>query len=567
MLTELSIRDLALIPSLRIRFGRGLNVLSGETGAGKSLVVGSLRLLCGERASPDIVRTGEQRAVVEGIFELDPAGWIARELTALGIELEDGELILRREIVVEGRGRVRANGNAIGVDALASAAELLVDLHGQHDHQSLLRPSYQLDALDGYAGLLDARDAFAADLARWKEAAEELARVREADRAESERAELARFQLREITDASPREGELAELTAELGRLESAELLRATAARLEETLAEAEGSVHDVISECAEAAGAASSHDPSWKPVAEALESLAIGVSEAARDARTCGERAVDDPERLAEVRDRVRLLHDLVRKYGPGEAELFAFWERLRVDAEDPEARERRLRALESVVEEISATLSRSGASLSRKRKAAAGKLREAVEAALAEVGMAGTGFEVRVGPRREGAAILGPAAAPRAGRRGLDEVEFLLAPNRGEEWRELRAIASGGEISRVMLALKSVLGEIRGTATMAFDEIDRGVGGRVATKVADLLAAIAENRQVICITHLPAIASRASVHLRVAKHEEKGRTVSTVEPVEGEERVLEIARMLGGDGAEGVAREHALELLRGERP
>jgi DNA repair protein RecN (Recombination protein N) len=188
------------------------------------------------------------------------------------------------------------------------------------------------------------------------------------------------------------------------------------------------------------------------------------------------------------------------------------------------------------------------------------------VEAALAEVGMAGTGFDVRVGPRREGAAIRGEAAAPRAGRRGLDLVEFLLAPNRGEEWRELRAIASGGEISRVMLALKSVLGETRGTATMAFDEIDRGVGGRVATKVADLLAAIAESRQVICITHLPAIASRAAVHLRVAKHEEKGRTVSTVEPVEGEERVLEIARMLGGDGAEGVAREHARELLRGVR-
>jgi DNA repair protein RecN (Recombination protein N) len=564
LLTELSIRDLALIPRLRVRFGPGLNVLSGETGAGKSLVVGSLRLLCGERPPPDIVRTGEHRAVVEGIFELEPGGWIVRELAELGIDVEDGELILRREIVNEGRGRVRANGNAITLGTLARASELLVDLHGQHDHQSLLRPSYQLDALDDYAGLLETRDAFAAELGAWRQAAEELGKLREADREEHERAELARFQLRELTEAAPREGELAELIAELGRLERASTLRATAARLEETLAEADGSIRDVLSECAAAADEAASHDPEWQPVADTLQSLAIAAGEAANDARVHGERAVDDPVRLSEVRDRVRLLQDLLRKYGPGEAELLAFWERLRGDAEDPEARQRRLGALEAQVAEISDKLSRSGAALTRKRKTAAAKLRKAVEAALAELGMEGTRFEAHVSARRQGVAFRGDASPERGGRRGVDEVELLLAPNRGEERRPLRTIASGGEISRVMLALKSVLGETHGTATMAFDEIDHGVGGRVAAKVGDVLAAIAESRQVICITHLAAIASRASVHLCVAKREEDGRTVSSVDPVDGEERVREVARMLGGDGPEGVAAEHARELLRG---
>jgi len=264
------------------------------------------------------------------------------------------------------------------------------------------------------------------------------------------------------------------------------------------------------------------------------------------------------------VRDRVRLLRDLCRKYGPGESELFAFRVRLREEAEDPAARERRRAALEARVVEFSDKLARSGAELARKRRAAAGRLRKAVEAALADLGMDGTGFEARLEPRRGGAAFRGDAAPERAGRRGLDEVEFLLAPNRGEELRPLRAIASGGEISRVMLALKSILGETRGTATMAFDEIDHGVGGRVASRVADALAALARSRQVVCITHLAPIASRASVHLRVTKHEEDGRTVSSVEPVEGEERVREVARMLGGDGEGGVAAEHARELLRG---
>ncbi len=563
MLTELSIRDIALIPRLHIRFGRGLNVLSGETGAGKSLVVGSLRLLCGDRAPPGFVRQGASRGIVEGIFEIDPSGWIAKELSGLGIEVEDGELILRREIAAEGKGRVRANGEAIPLRTLAAASELLIDLHGQHDHQSLLKPSYQLTALDECGGLLDARDQFATLHGQWRAARTEWENARRAFHEDHERTELARFQLRELEEAQAQPGERATLTAERGRLEQAEFLREASARIVDGISESEGSVHDVLAELAAAAESSAAHDPGWKSVARGLSRLTIDADELAREARSLGELAVDDPERLGWVRERVRLLEDLLRKYGPHEADLFAFRDRLRELDADPEARERRLAALEEQLVSISDKLVDHGNRLGRKRKTAARKLRKAVEGALGALGMEGTSFDAVVEPRAAGDRVAGEDSPLRAGRSGLDQVEFRLAANRGEDLRPLRHVASGGEISRVMLALKSVVGTARGTATMVFDEIDSGVGGTVAARVAGVLQRIAEGRQVLCITHLPAIAAVASVQLRVSKAEEDGRTVTSVDPVDGEIRVHEIARMLGGTDEVGAAVSHARELLK----
>ena len=560
MLTELSIRDIALIPALRLRFGAGLHVLSGETGAGKSLVVGGLRLLCGEKAGAEVVRAGADRAAVEGVFEIDPDGWIARELEALGVDCEDGELIVRREVAAAGRGRARINGATVPMATLSRVGELLVDLHGQHDHQSLLRPAFQLDVLDEYAGAAADRAAFAERLAVWKETSAELEQRERALREEGARRELARFQLKELGEANPQEGEPAALRTELRRLENAEWLEATASRLVETLADGEGAVGDVAGEAAQAASRAAEHDPDWKEAAAGLESLAINARELARDVRALGDRAVPDPERLEEVRARVRLLDDLLRKYGPSEAELLATWTRLREEHADPDAAERRVAELRERVTAGAAELKKSGAALRAKRKKAAGRLAKAMEKTLAELGMSGTRFEARLSPRAQGVR-LDPASDVHAGSSGLDAAEMLLAANAGEELKPLRSVASGGEISRVMLALKSVLGETRGTATMVFDEIDAGVGGRVANRVGELLQSLGDRRQVLCITHLAAIASRAAVHLRVAKETREGRTISTVEPVAGDERVAEIARMLGGDD-DGVVREHARKLL-----
>lgn len=565
MLTELSIRDIALIPRLHVRFGPGLNVLSGETGAGKSLIVGSLGLLCGEKPPPGFVRAGSERGFVEAIFEVDPQGWIARELADLGLDVEDGELIVRREISASGKGRIRANGQAIPLRTLAAAAECLIDLHGQHAHQSLLRPSVQLSAVDAAGSLFDARDAFGRDLLDWREAVAERDEARRRFVQDRDRRELARLQLRELEEADPRPGERAELLLEHSRLERAEILRETAARLVETLVDAEDSVQDIVAGLADAAQRASGGDPDWAPMAEGLERLAIDASELAGEARRLGDRAVDDPERLEWARERVRTLDDLLRKYGPEESDLFGFLERLRGEEADPEARERRLTALEEQVQTISDRLEARGAELSRKRRTAARRLSKAVEKVLLGLGMEGTRFDASLSPRESGDAFRGEESPVRGGRSGLDSAEFLIAPNRGEEPRPLRSIASGGEISRVMLALKSIVGASRGTATMIFDEIDSGVGGTIAGRVADTLADLAEERQVICITHLAAIASRASVHLAVRKSTEGERTVTTLEPVEGEDRVEEIARMLGGADRAESARTHARELLTKE--
>ena len=267
MLTELSVRDIALIDRLRVGFDSGLNVLSGETGAGKSLLVGTLGLLCGERPPANVVRSGAQRGVVEGIFTLDPGGWIARELAELGIEVEDGELILRREIVEGGKGRVRANEAAITLPILARAAELLVDLHGQHEHQSLLRPGAQLDALDEYAGLLAKREDFGRDLRAWQEVSTELREASAASAQEEARRELARFQLKELEEASLQPGELAELVAERRRLEQVEFLQGAAARLVDELSEADTSVRDSLHELADLAAEAAQADASWSAAA------------------------------------------------------------------------------------------------------------------------------------------------------------------------------------------------------------------------------------------------------------------------------------------------------------
>ncbi len=560
MLTELSIRDIAIIPEVELRFGPGLNVLSGETGAGKSLVVGGLRLLCGEKPPPDFVRAGVERGVVEAVFDLPERGWIVRRLAELGVDAAGGELVLRREIAAEGKGRVRANGQAVPLKLLADVSEFLVDLHGQHDHQSLLRPAWQLEALDDLAGTGEACGTFAAELDALRAARATLEEARASSRAGADRAELRRFQRRELDAAAPARGELAGLLAERGRLAKATQLREAAARVLDALVESDDSVRDVLARLARTAAEARAHDPSWEPVEQALDALAVAAAEAGHDVRARLDGTQEDPERLAWVRERVHLLEDLLRKYGPDEDALFATWEDLRADDESPAARERRIAELAAREAAISARLAGLGADLAARRAVAGRKLAKSVVASLDRLGMPGARFEVRLSARESGVPVDG-APGP-AGPSGFDVCEYLLAANRGGRPAPLRAVASGGELSRVMLALKSALGQARGTATMVFDEIDGGIGGLVAGRVADMLEELGRTRQILCITHLPQIASRAGVHFRVRKETRDDGAAARVDRVEGEDRVREVARMLGEDGARGAAVDHARELL-----
>ena len=564
MLTELCIRDIALLAHTRIAFVPGLNVLSGETGAGKSLVVGSLRLLCGEKAGPEIVREGAERGRVEGVFELDANGWIARELDAAGIALEDGELVLSREIAPAAKGRLRANGAPIVRSMLERVSNVLFDLHGQHDHQLLLRPGEQLIALDEAAELGAEREAFTRLFQEWRRIVEEIQQRESHSKEATQLRELRRFQLRELEELRPERGELAHLHVERKKLEAAELLRRTASDIAERLLESDRSMHDAVFDLHGRAQAALAHDESWKALVESLESLRILAEDAGREAASRARSVQDDPDRLEEIRGRIRVLTDLAHKYGPEEEQLFALWEELRQEALDPESGGRQLPALKQRERDISATLTSAGLELSKKRKTRAKRLALAVAKSLAHLGLERARFEIEV-PLRETGAELGPGA-PRAAAGGLDAVEFLFSANAGESLRPLRHIASGGEISRVMLALQSHLGKTRGTPTIVFDEIDQGVGGGVAARIGEAMANLGRERQVICITHLPQVASRADAHFRVSKREEGGRTVAFVERVEEEERVREIARMLGGESAEGIAADHARELLRGAR-
>jgi DNA repair protein RecN (Recombination protein N) len=564
VLVELSIRDLAIIPHLRISFGPGLNVLSGETGAGKSLIVGSLRLLCGERPPDDLVREGADAARVEGIFELAPDGWIARELAESGIPIDDGELVLSREIAGSGRGRIRANGVTLARTSLEEVGARLVDLHGQHDHQLLLRPNEQLDALDEWAELSEERERFAVEFRAWKDARALRERLVAGSREGTERRELRRFQRREIEAADPKPGEIAALRSELKRLEAAELLRVVAQEVAEALLDAERSVHDVVANLADRTREAASFDPAWTRLSEDLEALRIQAQEIGRDAHTRMRGIVDDPERLAEARDRLRIWGDLLRKYGPAEDDVLALRARLAQETLDPEDEARAIEVARAREREFSARLARSGAELSKKRTKHARTLAKDVERTLARLGLEHARFDVQVVPRDAGETLADEAGELKVGATGVDAVEFFFTANPGEGPRPLRRVASGGEISRVMLALKTLLGSKRGTATMVFDEIDHGVGGTVAGRIGEALAKLSKDRQVICITHLAPIASRADVHLRAFKAEEGGRTVTTVERVDGEERVREVARMLGASTSRGIAADHARELLRG---
>ena len=565
MLTELSIRDMAIISRITIRFGPGLHVLSGETGAGKSLLTGGLRLLLGDRAGSETVRAGAERAVVEGVFELDPEGWVVDALRELDIEAEDGELILRREIVPGGQGRCRANGRAIPRSALVRAGEFLIDLHGQHDHQSLLRPSFQLDMLDAFAGLLGLRAGFAAAFDELRAAIAELESAEEALRDCREREEWVRFQWKELEDAAVQPGELAESRTLRSRLEQAEFLRETSSRLVDTLRERDGSIHDEVAALEGAAAEAARHDPQWEALAEGLAEVVVRVGDLADDARRAGDGAVDDPARLEEVRGRIRRIEDLLVKYGPEEEDLLREQKRLAEEVADPQAARERVGGLRERVGKISATIAAAGADLTARRQEAASQLDAAVEDALKSLGMRGTVFRTLVRPLEKGEVVCIGEDRPKASRRGFDEGEFLLSANPGEKPGALRAIASGGEISRVMLALKSALGTTRCPGTMVFDEIDAGIGGVVAGRVAEMLAELSSRGQVISITHLAPIAARATTHFAVRKVERENRTLSLVEPVEGEERVREVARMLGG--GDGAAVEHARELLGAVAP
>lgn len=567
MLRELSIRNLAVVEEAVVPFAPGLNVLTGETGAGKSIVVDALLLITGARAQLDWIRTGADTALVEAVFEIDPAGPVAALLDEAGHHPGDGQLVIKRELARSGRHRAFVNDGAATVGLLERLGELLVELHGQHEHQRLMEPARQLLLLDRFAEALDRRERVGALVRTWEEARAALDRLRSEMREGARQEDLYRFQLAEIDDVRLKDGEEEELRAERSRLQHAERIAAGLQETVDLLYEEPQSATTRLSRAATLLRDLSRYEPDAAASIEAIEGAQAYLEDVVGRARALRDRAVFDPERLEQIDARLDTIVKLKRKYGDSVAAILAHRQEVataldRITRHDAIAEE-----MERGVAAAAAAAGAEAAALSQARTRGAERLERLIQKEIRGLGMEHGRF--RVALRREPAAAGELAAGPdgwRVGARGAESAELLLSANPGEDLRPLTKVVSGGELSRVMLAAKTVLAAADDVPVLVFDEVDAGIGGRVADVVGQKLAASATGRQVLCVTHLAPIAAYAGQHLLVEKRVARGATRTTVTLLPAAARVDELARMLGGERVTEASRRHARELLRGAR-
>lgn len=569
VLLELSIENFALIEKLRLEFGPGLNVLTGETGAGKSIIIDAVEMVLGGRASADAIRSGTDRAVIEALFEAGdgPAGKAAEEV---GAPAEDGVLILARELPAGGRAVSRLNGRLATSAMVKEVAQYLVDLHGQHEHQSLLRPERHVDLLDSFGGaeVSAIREKVAAKWEEWRRLRRELAEFTGDEKDKARRQDILQFQLQEIDSSQLTPDEETRLTEERRVLGAAEKLFHSAAEAYAVLYEGEAGSGDgepVVDRLAALLGPleeAAGIDRALRPLFESIESARYQIEEAARELGRYRDRVEFNPARLDEIERRLEHIAQLKRKYGNSVAEVLKYRNEVAAELERLADAEGQIARLRRDIDAVKKELGSLCADLGQTRRRVARDLERSVSDELADLGMERTVFRVQFSETED------PDGVPVGGRpltvgpKGTDAVEFLLSANPGEPPKPLARIISGGEMARVMLALKVILAGVDQVPTLIFDEIDAGVGGLAAHAVAEKLARLGRVRQVLCVTHLPQIAAVADRHFAITKTVEGGRTTTSVRRLEGPERVDEIIRMLGGTADSRATREHALELL-----
>ena len=557
MLRFLRIHRLAVIDSLEVEFDAGLNVLTGETGAGKSILVEAVGLLLGGRASGDLVRTGEESASIEAIFERGGA-----------------ELLVRREITAQGRSRAFVDGVLTTAGALKDLSTRLVELHGQHEHQTLLDPATHLSVVDAFGGLDTLAAPAAAAFEAWRAADAERARVLAASRDRDARLDLITFQLAELDKAAPKPGEDDDLASLRQVLASAERVERLCAESYASLYESDTAILAALGHVWRRVAELAALDPRFQPYLEARDGIKGQLEDLAQFLRRYADGIEASPARLQEVEERLALLERLKRKHGPTLADVVAKRDALRREFSDLTCGDGRIEELDRECRAAKASYVAAAGALSKARRTAASAFATQLVELLGELAMAGTRFDVRFN-----AAPL-PESAWSA--RGVDDAEFFLSPNPGEDLRPLARIASGGELSRVMLAIKTLTAARRfgfseatdrppsaGAPGLIFDEVDAGIGGRVADVVGRKLRTLGSAFQVLCITHLPQIAAYADVHFEIEKSVARGRTRTTVRRLDREGRVAELARMLGGeaisDGLRRSAREMLVERSAGE--
>jgi DNA repair protein RecN (Recombination protein N) len=579
MLTTLRIKNLALVSDLTLELRPGCNAITGETGAGKSVIIGALNLVLGERADRSLIRTGEESCSVEAVFDVAKLkAPLKRFLEENGLEpCGENQLVLKRAFTAGGTNRQFVNGSPTTLAALAAIGEWLVDIHGPHDHQSLLHPAKQLAILDAFGGLENEREAFG-ELVRRRAAieAEKSALVVD-EKTYAQQLDLLRFQVREISIAGLQPDEDARVESEFNRASNAaKLLQLSQSALdalgenENSLLTQAGAIGRMLQELRRVdAGAAN---------LVGLHSQAVGgLRELQSELSRYAEKVDVDPARLAELEERLNLMHSLKRKYGATLAEVIAFGGEAKQKLQSLESRDAELARLNAALEKLDAELLSAGKKLSAARRKVIPQLAKAVGRQLEDLGFKQSKFDVaiqsvaadvsrlklnsEIGNRKSeiDQSRLTPAATIK--QTGFDEIEFQFAPNPGEPAKPLRAIASSGEMARVMLALKTVLAAEDEIPVLVFDEVDANVGGETANAVGEKMKQIAAKRQVLCITHLPQVAAPADAHYVVTKQVRNGRTISEIELLGKKERVTELARMLGGQS--DAARKHAEALLK----
>lgn len=553
MIEHLHIEDYAVIDKLDLELGDGLNILTGETGAGKSVIVDAINMVLGERVDSEVIRTGADKAVVEAVLLVDRSPLALKALEAAGLEAEDGRIIICREIHKSGRSQCRINGRVATIALLKEITDSLVDIHGQHEHQSILRPESHIEILDNWCGdeVLSLRAEVGEKFAILRRLKDELRQLKSEEQERARNIDIYRFQIDEIEKAALSPGEEEELLADKIRLANAERLHSMTSLAYEAIGNrsSECCALDKLGEAVAALEGISEVDSNLQPLVESLKNALYQIEDIARELRSYRDSIEFNPARLEAIQERIDLIRALKRKYGDTEQAVIDYAQQLKSKLELLANSEERSEELVAEIERLESELTQKAKALSDLRKKGGEKFTKAIVSELVELGMPNAVFQVSQ-ERKEIDSL------------GIDKIEFLFSANTGEPPKPLVKIASGGEISRVMLAIKSVSATADRTPTLIFDEIDVGIGGRTAEVIGQKLDTLASKSQVICITHLPQIACRAGKHFGIEKEVSGGRTVVRVRPLTYEERVAELSRMLGGASPSPTAIQHAREML-----
>ncbi|WP_194745820.1 DNA repair protein RecN [Staphylococcus chromogenes] len=552
MLQSLSIKQFAIIDELEIQFGEGLTVLSGETGAGKSIIIDAIGQLIGMRASSDFVRHGEKKAIIEGIFDIDHAKEAHIVLEQIGIDLSEDFLIVKREIFNSGKSMCRINNTTVTLQDLRKVMQQLLDIHGQHETQSLLKQKYHIELLDRYAEgrYQQALDNYENTYLQHKEKVKELEELESADQALLQRLDLMKFQHDELKEAHLQEGEIEQLEIDIKRIQNSENLSHALNAAYATLTD-EHAITDRLYELNSQLQIIDQILPeTYQKLKEDVDQFYYTLEDAKHQIYDEINQTDFDEQYLNELESRMNLLNNLKRKYGKDIPELIKYTDKIEDEINKIENYEESTSQLRSEISELKQQLQKDGEVLSKERRIVARTLRDHIVEEIQNLQMKDANLEIAFtrydAPQQD----------------GLERVEFLISPNKGEPLKSLNKIASGGELSRIMLALKSIFVNARGQTAILFDEVDSGVSGQAAQKMAEKMKQIASVIQVICISHLPQVASMSDHHLYISKHEKDDRTTTQVQELSGEERVQEVARMISGATVTKLTLQNAKEMI-----